>query len=808
MSLATERPPATRSKGLCLGCNGQLLDVLKPAKFMADGRAGDDDGYWLLSIVVGRCWACRPPVSEWVAKACCEFVGYDMSVTHDVCLTAKQYADAVTSTTVGAVADAPERVHNSNIQMAAMSKYSIVGEGAKIGEDTLYKQAVFEIWPYVSALLSSKKADDTTFDNGWCCCLGRTAVLRGKKFIKLREPRITKQSLADGPTVEEQIFGPKGLDSAIAGVTLICDEDDEKGVPTDKDALAAKFGPGTKDRKFFESTPKRVRDAIDQRITEKHVPFDMTDYERVELSDITEHFCEEIRKSEAIDRIASWLLFGDIKSKKWTLSRAEMALNVLMWQLNPEFVFSAAIKLEGMGVGRPPRMLIADGDAGAVMSALTIGVLERYLCRYNKQRTIKGKPKGMRMSEICNEAFEMKNDSEAHEAFMMENDGSAWDACCKGPLRDLTENKILDVMYEKLYKYFVPYNWFQGARRKADIKKKYTLQMNTNKVDVCAYVKGCSYTQDDLARVLCKRRAQASIDSIRRSGDRGTSILNWLINIICWAWVFCGPTGVSFVHSNGKVCLDIFGSKRRYRVWLEGDDSLLWLTGRKCTRPELDVLEARWTKLGHRPKLFQRINGDVAEFCGWKIVVNKYGLDESTAVPDVPRLLANCFYTTAKEAVQAARDGDSVKFARVVGPALLARAGSIADRVPTIATWLTRCAESLSDDKMYDELFSRDDMYRLGVEDMTELLPEWWKNDDPEKLLDTRYGSFSDNVYRQVSNSVATGGLGREANLAVRHGWVRTTAEWYEFAAILDAVSVHTSDEMFRSIVPPGMMNA
>merc|ERR1739847_56840 len=111
-------------------------------------------------------------------------------------------------------------------------------------------------------------------------------------------------------------------------------------------------------------------EAIDKRIVEKHVEFDMTDQDRAELTAIADHFCDEIRDSDAIDRIESWLLFGDIKSKKWTLQRAELALNVLMWQLNPDFNFAAAIKLEPMGQGKPPRMLIADGDAGAVMSAL------------------------------------------------------------------------------------------------------------------------------------------------------------------------------------------------------------------------------------------------------------------------------------------------------------------------------------------------------------------------------------------------------------------------------------------------------
>ena len=806
MPVPTARPLASKGKGVCLGCHAQFLDVLSPRQFMRDNRAGDDEGYWLLQIVIERCHECGPPFYERMARSAFEWMGHDMSIVRDICLTSKQHAEAVTSTSVGAVADAPERVHNGNIQLANMRANSITGD--HISEDTLYKEAIFQIWPYIAALLSSKEADQSTFTNGWCCCSGRTAVLRSDKFIQIRKPK--REAIVDVPptiTADEQIFG-NAMESGIPYVKLVHDNSKDKGTLSAEDALAAKFGPTTKDKAFFDSTPENIDVAIDERITKKHVPMDLTDEQRDEIIAITDHFCEEIRDSDAVDRIASWLLFGDLKSKKWTLSRAEMALNVLIWQYNPEFNFSAAIKLEPMPQGKPPRMLIADGDAGAVMSALTIGVLERYLCRYYKHRTIKGKPKGQRMVEICRDAFELDpaNPTEALTALLLENDGSAWDTCCKQTLRELTENRVLDTMFEKLYKFFTPYNFFQAARRKADTKQKYKLQINTNKVDVTAFGQGSRFTQDELAKALCKRRTQACIESIRRSGDRGTSILNWLMNLICWAWVLCGRGGAaSIVHSNGKVCVDIFGTRRRFKIWLEGDDSLLWLSGRKFTKAEIEVLEQRWTQLGHRPKLFQRGKGDVAEFCGWKVVCTEYGLDADTAMPDVPRMLENCFYTTAKEAVQAAVAGETAPFGRVVGPALIARAGSIADRVPSVARWLTQLAGSFNGGEIVDEMFTRDDMFRLGVADLNELLPEWWKDDDPQKLLDTRYGSFTDNVNRQVSNSIATGGLSREADLAMRHGWVKTKSEWFDFVTCLEAINLTTPDEVYRKIVPAGM---
>jgi hypothetical protein len=221
----------------------------------------------------------------------------------------------------------------------------------------------------------------------------------------------------------------------------------------------------------------------------------------------------------------------------------------------------------------------------------------------------------------------------------------------------------------------------------------------------------------------------------------------------------------------------------------------------------LEHLAERWTKLGHRPKLFLRRDGDIAEFCGWKICVNKYGLDVETALPDVPRMLKNLGYTTAKEAISAAFDGDKEMFGRVVGPALIARAGSIAQRAPTIARWLVRLSQLLKERSDYtDDTFTREDIFRMGTDDMVELLPEWWKNDDPEILLSRRYESFLDHVLREISNSVASNGCTDEATLAVKHGWVRTTDEWFRFVQALEVCSLDTTDELFRSIVPKGMM--
>lgn len=814
MATVTVRPSASKECTLCWQCHWQLLEALSEKEFRADRRYGEDEGFWRVPIAVGKCVGCEAcvDVGTWVGEKILALCGTRHSKVFDICLTAQQMAEATTCAPVGAVTGAKEPTHNGNVQLCNMRANSITK--GDIGRDTLYKQAVFEVWPYLTTLMTSSDANHVPVeDRGVTCCGGRQSTIRCREYVYVkRRRRVCDEPPVDpsGPTADEQIHGGtmpgSGPGGDLPNVKYVADAHHE-GVVEHADVLAVKFAPTTADRKFYANTPENIKQAVKGRITDVYQPFELTSTERDELTAITDSLCDDIRKSDSIERIASWLLFGNIKSTKWTLSRAEMALNVLMWRLNPEYEFKAAIKLEPMPNGKDPRMLIADGDSGAVMSALSVGVLERYYCKYHKHRTIKGKPKADRMAEICKEAFERQHSGEAYEAFMMENDGSAWDACCRSILRDLTENKIIAAVVDKLWHFFVPYNWFQPARKAADTKKQFKVAVATNKVSVVQYTKSMQYTQDDLAKVICKKAVHIRFDAIRRSGDRGTSILNFIINLICWSWVLCGPEGPKMAAPNTKVVVDVFGSRRRLKIWLEGDDSLLWLTGALFSQAQIDFLTDRWKKLGHRPKLFLRTVGDVAEFCGWKIYVTKYGLDETTATPDVPRMLKNLGYSTAKEAVQAAQRNDVEGFGRVVAPALVARAGSIAPRCPTVARWLMNLAYGMCKEyQLTDAQFSRDDMFRLGADDMNELLPEWWKDDDPAKLCACKYESFLGKVSTDISNAVASGQITVEADLAIKHGWVNTAKEWFEFAHALNMVNTGTPDELFRSIVPPGMM--
>ncbi len=800
MAIATYRASPTVTKHLCYVCHEQTLDALSPENFRANNRMGDDEGYWMFTLNIERCALHWPTVLERVAAFPC---GIPTSQEIDVCLTVQEYGRAQQAATVGPVADAPSKVHNGNIQLANMRYHDITGDHMK--EDALFKTARAEIWPLLATIITSDSADDVL--NSGCCCArncfdGRTGCrLVKRRFIynanyvrskRIEEPKVT-------------VLNEAG--ELLPYVYPCYDAGNEDKVNELTDVIAVRYGPSTVDKLFYANTTANIQLAIEKRITEKHVPMTLTDYDRETLMFATQILVDEIINNPHIDNIAMWVGFAALKSAKWTMERAMNALTTLMQTYMPNYQFSGAIKLEPMAAGKPPRMLIADGDYGAVMSCFVIGVLERFICQYHKSQTIKGACKNERMRQICEAArYIFPSGSEAGmaiRAFIMENDGSAWDTCCSLELRNLTENPVIEALFDRLAKYVVCYNHFQEPRKTANRKPKIKLATQPGKMRF-EQVQNPKFTEVSDIQVL-KKRVLVIIESIRRSGDRGTSILNWIINKICWTWVLCGPNAFEMMRKDSKKIRDIFGTVRRFLMWLEGDDSMLWLSGRPFTEAELKVLEARWASLGHRPKLFQRTEGDVAEFCGWKIPVDGFGLVWDGAVPDVPRLLSNCFYSHSKEAVTAAVTGDAIAFGRAVGPALISRASSIADKVPSIARWLAEQACELSPN-IVDELFSRDAMFRMETVQAAELLPDWYKGDDPNRILDQRYESFVDNVHRRVQNSISAGGLMDEANLAIQHGWVTSVNEWCTFVDRLGAITRASPQDAYRAIVPPGMM--
>ena len=236
-------------------------------------------------------------------------------------------------------------------------------------------------------------------------------------------------------------------------------------------------------------------------------------------------------------KIISWWetkVFGDLKSKKWTPERLTNNIVGLCQRVDPTFRLTCDVKLEAMPEGKPPRMLIADGDEGQVLSLLVVCCMEDRIKAHFPKKTIKGKSKAAAMGMVSQELrvpgsavskVKARLDRRLQErmgmkpASVFEGDGSAWDTTCGPEIRDICENPVIVHIASVLKAVMAePHTWVDAHSNICQIEEM-SVTFRKNK---------------EFARLVLK--------AIRRSGHRGTSVLNWWDNFCIWhASVFVQP---------------------------------------------------------------------------------------------------------------------------------------------------------------------------------------------------------------------------------------------------------------------------
>jgi hypothetical protein len=254
-------------------------------------------------------------------------------------------------------------------------------------------------------------------------------------------------------------------------------------------------------------------------------------------------------------------------------------------------------------------------------------------------------------------------------ARLIEGDGSAWDTTCGVKIRELVENPILRHIMQVLIPYgVVPEQW-HAEHERCNSKKKLKLFFDS-KVE----------------------KMKMTIDAIRRSGQRGTSCLNWWINFCCWVasimeepWLFLDP-----VKRNGQ---DVTGKTRWWNGAFEGDDSLCALFPAMLEGDELSVkFLAFWERVGFNMKIV--FAEKRAEFCGWHIMCVK-GEPTGFTAPDLARAIKNAGVSVSGEAKAAALE-DNFKRLRDVGASkAIAYAFNFAGKYPTVSRKFHRFARTM-----------------------------------------------------------------------------------------------------------------
>ena len=358
----------------------------------------------------------------------------------------------------------------------------------------------------------------------------------------------------------------------------------------------------------------------------------------------------------SVKNVQNWaeenLHLSELVSGKWSAERTVASIENMLSKTYPEMQFKMSIKAECMPDGKAPRLLIADGDDGQLMALLVVKCFEDLLFHWYENKSIKhiGKRDAI---------FRAVKNLTKKGARLIEGDGSAWDTTCSKGIRDLTENPVMRHIMQVLIPYgVVPEQWH--AEHDACNDKKELKLFFDGKVE----------------------KMRMKINSIRRSGQRGTSCLNWWVNFCNWVcsvmeepWLFLDP--------KKRTDKDVTGQKRWWNGCFEGDDSLCAMHPPMIEGDELSKRFLKyWEEMGFNMKIV--FAKERAEFCGWHIVCED-GEPTGFAAPDLVRNIKHAGVSVSGEAKRAALDGNMRVLHDCAASKALAYAYNFAGLYPSVS---------------------------------------------------------------------------------------------------------------------------
>jgi len=559
---------------------------------------------------------------------------------------------------------------------------------------------------------------------------------------------------------------------------------------------AIKVGPMVRDIHLYKDNIHNVKTAVTERLVKKQRQPTISKTEAKQLKAMALEMNTKIFHRANVQRIVLALLDPDYASGKWSAERVQKGLDDLRARYNPKYVFKSKVKLEPLKKGKPPRILIADGDEGQVMAMLTIGVIERLLFEVYGDRSIKGKSKEAAMDFIA------KNFNWPGQlTSSIETDGNAWDTTCSLEIRDATENPIVHHVLNMLLS--ILHSDEKALWGKAHDK---TCTMDTYQVKIP--IIGSFDAQHKTPEEVLKNKASVlkgakiEIDAIRRSGHRGTSVLNWIINFMCTCWAIYGKECSHFVSMTAVHAVDITGIRRWIKMAFEGDDGLSLISPRPNAE-FISTVSERWRKMGFNMVLKVLQTGGIVEFTGWKFLMQDDGIVPDSAVPDLPRMLGNSSVCTSKMAVAAYKLQKFDVVERIAAGAYMSAASMLAKKIPSVGRYMLKLSEEWLQKPGF--VFERGVMMELDPCHFDNLVPQGWWNvtKATRKTLEraTKLHSYEE----QIQVDLAGASLERESELVVAHGWAADGEEWERFREALLLIGVESSDAAIRECLPSGM---
>jgi hypothetical protein len=521
---------------------------------------------------------------------------------------------------------------------------------------------------------------------------------------------------------------------------------------------AVRLAPAGGEKVFYENSKENVSAAIEERINKKQKAPTMTAEDKKRIGAMVEGMKKRIFTKEAIK--TAMFKMGTLeggKSKKWTDERFQQAIADLMAEVTPQYEFKASVKNEPMSSKKAPRMLIADGDRGQIMAVGALKVLEIVLFKKLTNHCIKERSKEDAMENISRHLNVVPPGS---FQTIIEGDGSAWDTTCSHEIRELTENPLVEHIVRTMRELGWPYpeSWDE-AHKKANSKKQLRMK-HSGKTGNVKFV----------------------IDAIRRSGHRGTSSLNYIINFVLTHVAILdvphlgrgGELG-GFLDDTTRRGKDRWGEWRQFFAAFEGDDSIIAMSGAVTDEQAAEIM-AFWDRCGFNMKLYRRTT--LAEFTGWKLPLDDHGRVRcDCVVPDIIRTVTNAAWTTSNAALQEARLlGQGGPVAAAVAAASMFCYKISMHRVPTVYRLFERWEED------YKKLANID------------------KVDESVMSVDQRMKAFGEKDRSMVQIPQVSTDTDHEYTILEALGLVQNKEHWQLLAHCLDQLSIRDPDEMAVAI--------
>lgn len=324
-------------------------------------------------------------------------------------------------------------------------------------------------------------------------------------------------------------------------------------------------------------------------------------------------------------------------AKTWSNAKLELAFTDACKRGMP-YMSSGAVKKEVLvlveGKEERPRPILADGEAGMVCAVDTVACLEYCIFKHFGPSSIKHLDKPMAMKRV---ARRIRHKS--RNMVILEGDGSAWDGCCTDEVRRYLENVLLKYALDLLMK-------AHGEIADQALAREHLYKC-------CDAVNAVRYTRVGKG---CKDQKGVMINAIRRTGHRGTSVLNWLTNMVLTCAAMADTPKKA--AANARECVSKDPSW--FRACFEGDDSIFGVPADDWTGPRKQAYLDLWERAGFKMKIKEHTGATAAEFTGWHFATNNRGLTDEMS-PDVRRTVNHASWLSSTGVLQAFRAGSKTK---------------------------------------------------------------------------------------------------------------------------------------------------